>query len=407
MLKDYEVVATELHILYNFTCNGDQCAEFEMVERTKLLLTQNIAECKVKSCANQLEDLIDDLNSSKDIEIVNILVLPIRQLIDDPPTAVLSAWYLFDSVARSLGLKRSVEMLLQPILRLYEHETSDANIPYNTKIARLYHHSFLLRLMVRFGLRTFLEHFITPLVEAVGGYRDLLEEKEIILHSHADKHAKKANLKSFDSESHELSPSDDSSESETKLPGKEPEVFHFDGEEVLERLQSNLTTDQAFHNTTVEDTRETDELTHLDVEYKGLMTPTIPIPSRKELSNISCDVGSKKSEVEFPVAVDARDSSQGKSNDRPKNEAKISSMATESIIWLSHRLGPVLTARYLSRNLLKMLTLCYVGKENLIRAPKTDGGVDFISIACSRVVGDNNAAKVLECLASIAGVYCF
>ncbi|XP_065172882.1 WD repeat-containing protein 81 isoform X2 [Atheta coriaria] len=405
MLKDYEVVATELHILYNFTCNGDQCAEFEMVERTKLLLTQNIAECKVKSCANQLEDLIDDLNSSKDIEIVNILVLPIRQLIDDPPTAVLSAWYLFDSVARSLGLKRSVEMLLQPILRLYEHETSDANIPYNTKIARLYHHSFLLRLMVRFGLRTFLEHFITPLVEAVGGYRDLLEEKEIILHSHADKHAKKANLKSFDSESHELSPSDDSSESETKLPGKEPEVFHFDGEEVLERLQSNLTTDQAFHNTTVEDTRETDELTHLDVEYKGLMTPTIPIPSRKELSNISCDVGSKKSEVEFPVAVDARDSSQGKSNDRPKNEAKISSMATESIIWLSHRLGPVLTARYLSRNLLKMLTLCYVGKENLIRAPKTDGGVDFISIACSRVVGDNNAAKVLECLASIAALY--
>lgn len=173
------------------------------------------------------------------------------------------------------------------------------------------------------------------------------------------------------------------------------------------------------------------------------MSPTIPVPTFRrstELNTIDCEIGSKKS-------IDSSDflaqSTQHKANVIPsprgtadtsqpsikspnetrhhqRQQNRISEMSAESLIWLSHRLGPVLTARYLSRNLLKMLTLCYVGQENLLpnfttaSAPSdssdngnssAEGNLLTFTIADGHVVGDLNSAKVLECLASISALF--
>lgn len=71
--------------------------------RTKILFAQNIAECKVKTCAKQLDSFLESINVNTDAETVNILLPHIRELIEDPPTSVLAVWYLFDPISRVLG----------------------------------------------------------------------------------------------------------------------------------------------------------------------------------------------------------------------------------------------------------------------------------------------------------------
>lgn len=74
-----------------------------MIFRTKILFAQNIAECKVKTCAKQLDEFFESINTNTHIETINILLPHIKELIEDPPTSVLAAWYLFDPISRVLG----------------------------------------------------------------------------------------------------------------------------------------------------------------------------------------------------------------------------------------------------------------------------------------------------------------
>lgn len=190
----------------------------------------------------------------------------------------------------------------------------------------------------------------------------------------------------------------------------------------------------------------------------SIKSPTIPIPKQSntsgaklvtEFNSIGCNVGSKTSSEDFtyvsaytmnihsdnnllenmcnidtkennlavfPADLDNKSDMIKSDEDVHQldhiyrksipNECTISEMSAESVIWLSHRLGPVLTARYLSRNLLRMLTLCYAGKENL--TPIDDNNFMYLEGVTWKkpiLAGDQNAIKVLECLTAIAGIY--
>ncbi|XP_057667773.1 WD repeat-containing protein 81 isoform X2 [Diorhabda carinulata] len=431
-LKEFKNVSVELSILYHFDCDGQMCSEYENLEKTKILFAQNIAECKVKMCAKQLDILLDDINYT-DNEIVYIILPHIKELIEDPPTSVLAAWYLFEPISRVLGPQKTAKYLLDPILKLYENECVDTHLPYIKKIAKLYHHSFLLCLMVRLGLKKFLENFVVPLVEAVGGYKDY-DLVDFVLHNHSEKIAKRnSHLKIIESDQMDVNKSDNgdptNQQSSKHLQGKDyivrEEVFEIEEEKnnedqmkfLLEHLQLNVSSELPFNHSTAEEAMET--LIHTNAELvlhsedeisdssDTMKSPTIPIPQTlySNVTNITCEVGSKKSETEF--------SEQSVTPNFPKTEfqrskssTKISEMSADSLVWLSHRLGPLLSAKYLSRNLLKMLTLCYIGKDN-ISSYVPDGLYNFkdISITSHFIKGDQATIKILECLTNISALY--
>ncbi|KAK3712669.1 hypothetical protein RRG08_058571 [Elysia crispata] len=95
------------------------------------------------------------------------LVLPyIQDLLRNEYTTVQAAWSLFDVTTKELGPVESSKQFLSVLTALFSGEVSTA------KHIKLYHRSFLIQLIVRLGLKTFLAYFSTLLVEAVAGYKD-------------------------------------------------------------------------------------------------------------------------------------------------------------------------------------------------------------------------------------------
>jgi len=62
----------------------------------------------------------------------------------------MAAWHLLDPVSKILGPDLSAFHFLESILRIYDSGTPTA------KHLKLYHRSFLLSLIVNFGLKVFL-----------------------------------------------------------------------------------------------------------------------------------------------------------------------------------------------------------------------------------------------------------
>lgn len=176
----------ELHTY--FECDGSNCRRFVILDKQRTLFKRKIAECKVMAGAAQLDSLLI-ARGFEQFNVIDLIWPNIVELITADGTAILAAWFLFDSIAAALGPYRTKQHLLEPILKLYDAESIervaflnsgiDTTIKFTTgaafksrKTIKLYHHSFLLRLIVRFGLKCFLDNFVPPLIEAIGGYKE-------------------------------------------------------------------------------------------------------------------------------------------------------------------------------------------------------------------------------------------
>ncbi|KAL6261947.1 hypothetical protein P5V15_007032 [Pogonomyrmex californicus] len=480
MLQEYNGLVQELNSIVK---NED---DMDFAIKTKIKYLCKINECKVKAIARELEHLLPYTDGMREATL-QLIVPHIIRIMEEPYSAVLAVWHLFDPIAKTLGPKDTADTFLSPITKLYENgsimdttiytDIISANTLAKFRTTRLYHRTFLLKLIVRLGLRRFLDNFINSLVEAVGGYKDYVQGS-VETYTHRTVNLKSCDLSGPCSEGEGiLSPLDEDSFTDTERnviqPTTNDHIFNAMTDNDIEEVFTMETEDNSWislNNTAPYDLHID---LHIDLNLNvcddlnddgnknspsgSIKSPTIPIPKSNtsgtklvtEFNSIGCNVGSKTSSEDFtyvsaysnihsdsnhsenicnidtkednstmlPVEQSGNKCDAIKSNENlhqldhiyqksTPSECTISEMSAESVIWLSHRLGPVLTARYLSRNLLRMLTLCYAGKENLT-------SIDDNNFVCLEDVtwkkpilaGDQNAVKVLECLTAIAGLY--
>lgn len=196
-LAQYEQTDKLLETYTYFDCDGTNCSKYERLDKTRVAFKRKIAECKVMAFVWQVDGLLTP--SYDQFNLVDLILPHVIGLLRNDDTSILAAWYLFDSVAVALGPKATQQHLLSPILKLYEADCDerinflnsnfDSSMKFSTssafkskKTIKLYHHSFLLRLIVRFGLQCFLANFVSPLIEAVGGYKEPLASSPYHIH---------------------------------------------------------------------------------------------------------------------------------------------------------------------------------------------------------------------------------
>ncbi|XP_055638329.1 WD repeat-containing protein 81 [Toxorhynchites rutilus septentrionalis] len=544
-LTQFEECTNMLDLQTFFDCDGKNCSRFANLDKIRIDFRRRIAECKVNCCVTLTDGLLEPCGQEQ-YSTVELLLPHFIELIQADDTSILAAWNLFDTISIALGMKGSQNYLLQPMLLLYESESDGEpriaqsqpqpdgdqgtlkftrNTSFKSrKSVKLYHHSFLLKLIVRFGLRCFLENFVAPLVEAVGGYKDADLNQPYHFHENlplgefkksrscrnfklksdsSGEAAAAADLENTGAQGQEsasisntlVSPdASDRTISPTvtqNLPLDEgsieedvEEMFNFEEDNQLQQQQEMYKTvmsmagdelsdiemesamkriiddfdmktdvssfdlplnhsqaEEAIEDVLEEESEQRElgcngmdplDVTIITTDTNSLenkndsnpKSPTIAIPSQfrrnVEFNSIGCEIGSKKSvdSLEFlpkPTQDEKPENSpknatpnHSKSEPGKTRSTRISEMSCESVIWLSHRLGPVLTARYLTRNLLKMLTLCYVGSENLVpndSSSATTGSLNYFTIANGCVTGDEAAQRVIECLTSISALF--
>lgn len=207
-LAQYEQTGKLLETYTYFDCDGTNCSKYERLDKARVGFKRKIAECKVMAFVMQVDGLLTP--SYDQFNLVDLILPHVIELLRNDDTSILTAWYLFDSVAIALGPKATQQHLLSPILKLYEADCDerinflnsnfDSSMKFSTssafkskKTIKLYHHSFLLRLIVRFGLQCFLNNFVSPLIEAVGGYKEPLASSPY--HIHEDRANGRSNAK--------------------------------------------------------------------------------------------------------------------------------------------------------------------------------------------------------------------
>ena len=352
------------------------------------------------------------------------LLMPyMRSLFVESSTAVYAALSLFNKYSASLGPKMATKELLTSLMRLFESEFSSPDY------LLLFQHSFLSQVILCLGLKPFLFSLVKFVTEAVNGIKHCptfeegcseqvsslsvmttsatkngIQETESFLEVPENISIEEELFGSDDVDAGDL---EDDALEETVAEGEDTSQQvdssrnngkkDFGGEDVSDAdaaldLENQEDKDSLGESVSLVDS-ETSETFSGDKELdtSSILSGNLPsltegvegynetsedIPSNQR-DDSSTFVRRQSTKDEDPVVKN-----QTKSSDQFRVHKKqlstmlyqvnalvgkkLSEVASESVMWLVHRIGPTLTVRYITPHLLEALCECYTVPQQLV-----------------------------------------
>nr|DBA34220.1 TPA: hypothetical protein GDO54_001800 [Pyxicephalus adspersus] len=376
----------------------------------------------------QIDGILCDI-TPEGLEIILPFVL---SLMTDESTAVYAAWYLFEPVAKALGPKNTNKYLLKPLIGAYE------NPSYIHGRFYLYTDCFVAQLIVRLGLQAFLSNLLNHVLQILVGVESSGDEGKLLSGTAEDEESGgespiagefgngRQNSVDHSGSSHELldytsgvSFHDQVYLAENEdfqgglyvsdpLHTQEPESLSLGrlsdkssasevslGDEKVADSDSLKEKGSMKSGDSSQDLKQSEESE--EEEERG------PSPGLSELNHsVNTDVSTDTVVANGNHELD--EDEPDLSNQTEEKEQKILiDTACKMVRWLSAKLGPTVTSRCIARNLLRLLTSCYVGHQ---RHQFLSNVEENSPLNVKRpLYGDQVSRPVLDCLMYMAHLY--